>query len=1383
MVIYLCIMRFVLFFILLILLCFDKPAFSQTSQFQFNRIDIRQGLSNNQVKGILKDSKGFLWFATMSGLNRYDGYQFKIFRHNPRDSVSLSDDFILRIFEGPEKKIWVDTHSGINILDPVTETVDRNVVACLQKLSLPNTTITSIIKDNAGNYWFLMAGQSLFKYISATGKTIPVYQVPAGALPLSSLVQDNLNDIWIVHTNGSIEKIDNKSGKVVFRSDALAGLLKNELLNYSIFSDNQGELWLFITAGARGVFHYVPASGLVEIIDKDSHTCHLNNNIVVGVLQDNDGNIWISTDHGGVNILDKSDRSMRYVVNDADDSKSLSENSISTTYKDYDGFIWIGTYKHGVNYYHANIIKFPLFRNIPSNNASLQFDDINDFAEDSKGNIWVGTNGGGLIYYDRVKEKFIQYVHQANNSNSLSNDVIVTLYVDRQQKLWIGTYFGGLDCFDGKNFIHYRHNAADSLSLSDDRVYEILEDTQKNLWVGTLSGGLNRLDRDKNIFYRYKAYEPNSVHAYYISELMEDKEGNLWVGSSNGIDVLNKKTGKFDYYSNFTNDPSGISNNSILSLLQDSRGLVWIGTSDGLNVFNKQNNTFKSFRIENGLPGNTILTILEDRQQRLWVSTYNGISCIQVHFKNEDINELTISCKNYDEKDGLQGIAFNENAALKAHDGSIVFGGPNGFNIFNPETILPDKSIPSVVITDLQLFNKSVGIGEKLDGRIVLPKSLAETDAITLKYNEDVLSFEFAALNFLNTDKNKYAYKLEGFKEDWTFSDGKIRKATYTNLDAGNYTFYVKAANSDGVWNEKAVALKVKILPPFWKTPIAYLLYAGLLTAILWFARRLTLQRARMRFEIEQQKQEAQRMHELDMMKIRFFTNVSHEFRTPLSLILTPLDKIIRQANDPNQRKQFQLIHRNARRLLNLVNQLLDFRKMEVQELKLNPAQGDVIKFCRDISYSFTDIAEKKKIQFSFYSTVESLLMPFDYDKLERILFNLLSNAFKFTSESGKVAVQLQMQMEDNKQLLAIKVIDTGIGIPKEKQERIFERFFQNDIPGSMVNQGSGIGLSITKEFVKLHNGSIEISSEPGTGSCFTVVLPVIEMPAIKYEQLTPDEDALTEPKPALVLTAGDKLLNGKKARLLLVEDNEDFLFYLKDNLREHFSIIEAVNGKEGWQKALGDHPDLVVADISMPEMNGIDLCKKIKKDPRTSHIPVILLTAFAGEEQLLKGLETGANDYMTKPFNFEILLSRVKNILDEQARLRKTFQKQVDVKPTDISIVSSDEQFIFHVMEIVEKNISNADFSVEDMSRALFMSRVTLYKKLLTLTGKTPVEFIRSFRLKRAAQLLEKSQMNIAEVAYEVGFNDPKSFSKYFKSEFNIPPSVYLADKKKANS
>ncbi|HVW61445.1 MAG TPA: ATP-binding protein, partial [Puia sp.] len=607
----------------------------------------------------------------------------------------------------------------------------------------------------------------------------------------------------------------------------------------------------------------------------------------------------------------------------------------------------------------------------------------------------------------------------------------------------------------------------------------------------------------------------------------------------------------------------------------------------------------------------------------------------------------------------------------------------------------------------------------------------------------------------------RYAYMLDGFNKDWLAGEDRLPKAVYTNLDPGDYTFKVRTANEDGSWNDEALELGIRILPPFWKTPLAYLLYVLLLAGVLLFARHMILRRASMRFALEQERKEAQRLHELDMMKIRFFTNVSHEFRTPLSLILAPLDKIIRNTDDPGRKAQFNLIHRNARRLLNMVNQLLDFRKLEVQETRLNATKGDIIRHIRELSFSFTDIAEKKNIDFSFEGPLSSLYTFFDPDKIERIIFNLLSNAFKFTPERGRVAVSVSF---DPAGMLEIRVRDTGIGIEKDKQERIFERFFQNDIPGSMVNQGSGIGLAITREFVRLHNGTIHVDSEPERGSCFTVLLPVTVI----------EPEISLDPPPISAQKHLRRPGNAKKPTVLLVEDNEDFRFYLKDNLNEFFNILEAANGKEGWQKTLGGHPDLVVSDISMPEMNGIDLCRKIKEDKRTALIPVILLTALLGEDQQLKGLETGAADYMTKPFNFEILLSKIRNLLALQETSRKTYQKQVEVSPAEPDVGSADEKFIRQALDLVEKNMANPDFSVEEMSRELFISRVALYKKILSLTGKTPIEFIRSVRLKRAAQLLGKNQFTVAEIAYEVGFNNPKYFSRYFKAEFGVLPSAY---------
>jgi DNA-binding response OmpR family regulator/nitrogen-specific signal transduction histidine kinase len=542
--------------------------------------------------------------------------------------------------------------------------------------------------------------------------------------------------------------------------------------------------------------------------------------------------------------------------------------------------------------------------------------------------------------------------------------------------------------------------------------------------------------------------------------------------------------------------------------------------------------------------------------------------------------------------------------------------------------------------------------------------------------------------------------------------------------------------------------------------------------------RRITLERIHMRYEVAQQRREAERAHAMEQLKTKFFTNVSHEFRTPLSLIIAPLDRIIKQAADEEQKKQLGLVQRNAKRLLNLVNQLLDFRKMEVQEAKLHSSIGDIVRYSKDISQSFMDIAEKKNIEFSFSSNVDILEIYFDRDKIEKILFNLLSNAFKYTHDNGIVTLGLTYNPpadNEGEGSLAIEVKDTGIGIPAGQQEKIFERFFQTDVPESMVNQGTGIGLAITKEFVKLHNGIITVKSEPDKGSCFTVLLPAKKI----YEPSSRTAINPIQIEEAEQIILEDSQKSGKKKTIIVVEDNEDLRFYLKDNLKAEYTVEEAVNGKEGWDKIKQMNPDLVVSDIMMPLMDGVELARKIKTETLTAHIPVILLTAMGSEEKQLEGLKAGVNDYITKPFTFEILASRIRNLLAQQKLLQKRFQKQIEVNPSEITVTSVDEKFLQQALEVVEKHLDNPEFSVEDFSRDMHMNRVTLYRKVQSLTGKSPLEFIRSIRMKRAAKLLEKSGKTVAEVAYEVGFNNPKHFTKFFKEEFGVTPSQYITDKK----
>ena len=1358
---------------------------AQNNQFQFSHLNISNGLSHNDVTCIFKDNKGFMWFGTLSGLNRYDGYKFKIFKHMVSDTTSLDDDYIVSISDGPDNKLWVETRGGYNIYDPATEKFGHNVVGYLRSIAIPDASIASVKKDRSGNFWFLHRTLGLYKYDPGRHKTVHLTHSPANSASIfanavSDLAEDSHGDLWLTYRDGELERMDPATLRINYRLRVFNKLPPELNSPYKIYIDNQDDIWAYVPTYSAGVYYVNTKNKIFKHIDKGNDQFHLNTDVVSSVIQDDKNRVWIATDHGGVNLLNKNDFKIQYLLNREDDDKTIGQNSITLLYKDNTNIIWVGTYKKGVGYYHESIIKFPLYAHHLSDPVSdpksLSFSDINSFAEDKAGNIWIGTNGGGLIYYDRKNGTFKPYLHDATNGNSLANNVVVCLYIDHEQKLWIGTYFGGLDCFDGKKFVHYKHSDADTTSITDDRVCAITEDNEHHLLVGTLSAGFNVFDAKKQSFthYVYNSRE-NAIHSNYVSRMLVDTRKNLWVVTSYGVDVLQHKTNQFIHHIHDEKNPYSLISNNTNNIMEDSYGLIWVSTRGGIGIFDYKTGRFTNISKQDGLPDNTVIDMQEYDKNNVWVSTMNGISDIVVDRNGAG---LKFHFVNYNETEGLQGREFTENSSLKTREGELLFGGGNGFNLFKPSNLHTNTTIPKLVFTNFQVFNQSVEVGEKINGRVILPQSITNSNSLTLKYNDNVFDLEFAALNYFNPGKVKYQYMMEGFDKGWINADNQIRKATYTNLDPADYVFKVRASSNEN-WSDSVLTLNIKILPPFWKTAWAYILYGLLIVGSLLFLRRRGIEKLKSQFAIEKEREEAHRMHELDLMKIKFFTNVSHEFRTPLSLIMAPVDKILKQIAEPDIQRQLMLVNRNAKRLLNLVNQLLDFRKMEYQELKLHEKNGDIVSFIKDLSYNFSDIADQKDIKFIFDSEAESFHTSFDHDKIERIVFNLLSNAYKFTHEGGQVSVLLNLIEKDaDSKFLEIRVIDTGIGIARDKQERIFEPFIQNDIPGSMLNQGSGIGLSITKEFVKLHHGEIFVESEFNEGSCFTVLLPVRPL---NKNIFTDGELLLNHSSEFMPGDASSKNgpckdnKDGKKPTILLVEDNDDFRFYIKDNLKAFFNIIEAENGKKGWQKALAQHPNLVVSDISMPEMNGNDLCLKIKSDKRTSHIPVILLTALTGEDQQLKGLETGASDYLTKPFNFEILQSKIRNILSQQEYMRKTYQKQVDVSPTEMAVDSPDELFIKKVLVLIDSNISNPNFSVEELSNEVFVSRYTLYKKILAMTGKTPNELVRSMRLKRAVQLLETGHLTISQICHKVGFKSQKYFVRTFKSEYNTIPSRYL--------
>jgi signal transduction histidine kinase/ligand-binding sensor domain-containing protein/DNA-binding response OmpR family regulator len=1377
-------------------------AYSQN--YNFSHLNIEDGLSHNSVRCILKDSKGFMWFGTSIGLNRYDGKSFKNFLPDPGDSTSISNSEIFTINEDPKGRIWVGTYFGLNIYDPTTESFIRNTAPVLNEYAIPTTEISKILKDGRGNWLFIGNREGIFIYSSKSKKSLSLENNPNDT---TSIVDNAIADInvdhkgfyWIIHLNGVIEKLDPRSKKVVKRIKNV-GLLNGKDPVWYVFSiDKDGDLWIR-GKGNTGMIYLSPEKNIFKILKKGTPGTSINSNIIGGVEQAEDDKIWIATDHGGINVLDKKDFSVRYLLYSPNNEKGISDNSLLCMYKDVDGMIWVGTSKSGIDYYHHSLSKFNLIKPLNYPHFALKYEDINCFEEDGNGNLWIGSNDGGLSYYDRSTNEFTYFNNPLTKSAHLPAKVIKSLLRDRSGSLWIGTYTDGLYRYNGKTFTNYKHDPSDPNSISSNDIWDLFEDSDGNLWIGTNGSGLEMFDRKELIFHHYTSMLPNSIHHNFITSITEDKHKNIWVGTSYGVDILEKNSNKFTQYIYDPKNPKTIVGSSIICLLLDSRGYMWVGTKEGISLFNERRDIIKNFTTTDGLPSNYISSILEDKNGNMWVSTSNGLSNIIItskRLKNDLVvesgyslmttsdryssrevkNNLIFTFRNYTERDGLQGRFFNENAGFKTSKNELVFGGPNGFNIFNPEDIEIKEITSKIVFTGLQVFNTEVKPGDKINNRVILQKSIVETEELILKSQENVFAISFAALNSFRPENNKFEYKLKGFEENWNRLNDDQNRITYTNLNPGKYTLEIRSYNNNGISNSDSGKLNIIILPPFYKTKIAYAIYFIAILLLLYIARKLIIRRTREKIEIEQAKREANRIHEIDRLKIKFLTNISHEFKTPLSLILAPIERLLDNQRNEDLKNQYTVIQRNAKRLMNLVNQLLDFRKIEVQETSLSLSEGDIVSAIRESALSFSDISEKKNIQLTFQSNLSKLNTAFDADKLERIIFNLLSNAFKFTPEGGKISIEVKY-FEDSTLLgevsgsvAKIVVKDNGIGIPDDKKKLIFERFFQYDSSQNVTNPGSGIGLSITREFVQLHGGKI-FAEDGNPGTVFTVLIPVkpIEISAeIEINNINSGLQAIN-----VHSDSARKASSSQKQTVLIVEDNEDFRFYLKNNLKEHFHIIEAADGMQGLEMAIRELPQLIVSDVMMPKMDGLQLSKKIRNDIKTSHIPVVLLTARSEEEQKIEGYESGASEYITKPFNYKILLSRITTLIAERELVKRSFQKNIEISPSEISVTPLDQKLVAKAIDIVEKNINNSDFSVEEMGKELGMSRSHLYNKINSLTGKTPIEFIRLIRVKRAAQLLEKSQLTVAEVSYAVGINNLRYFAKHFKSEFNELPSQY---------
>ena len=1307
--------------------------------YMFRHLEVADGLSNNAVFAILQDQDGFMWFGTRGGLNRYDGYAFKVYRHLNHDSDALPDNCVTALQETPEGWMWVKTERAYSLFDKDRGVFVNDLGGLMERLGSQAKQPAYVYVDKAGYTWLYVAGEGIFRY--RKGEKAQAFVLRENMLPVSgiSAVNECRDGILLLYDNGMLACIgrDDLQLKWVKR-DITSQIPKGKYTQFSLFTDADDCVWIY---SVLGLWVYDAAS----MRWREDLVKHWNgqHDFVHAVVQDESGRIWLAKDYEGIDVFDKKTGEVVRLTNRGDDPRSLSHNTVYQLYADRNGLVWAGTYKKGVSYYGKSMFKFNM----------QEVGDITCVEQADEDHLWLGTNDDGLYLWNVWTGK-----REAFEKPRMASNPIVALLKARNGKLWVGTFNGGLFCIDGGKTVQYTTKDG----LSSNNVWDVVEDREGNLWLGYLDAGLqcfNPRTGEKETYTPDNSGLPDKM----IASLSLSPDNTLVIGTV-GVALMHLSDRKIE---RMPVADGGKDDFGVNQVFADSRGLVWIATLEGLKMYNPKLRTLEDFPDITSEEGEMISGITEDQHHDLWISSTRRM----VHLKVSQAQEggYAFEPRVYSDADGLQNCDFNLRSIKTLANGMVVAGGLYGVNVFNPQEISYNKVLPKVLFSGLYLFGKEVEVGAEYDGNLILSEELDKLRRVELDPEQNVFTIELATDNLNLPEKTIYRYKLDGIGDEWLSLPEGSNCITFTNLTHGSYTLRVKAVNSDGYEGEDVAQLRIIVRPPFWLSWWAYTLYILVGIGALLFARRSILRREREKFQMQQIEQEAARKEEINQMKFRFFTSISHELRTPLTLIIAPLEELLTKTKDESQKPVLTLMYRNAQRLLMLVNQLLDFRKGEMSGHQLSLSEGDIVGYVHEVCNSFLLMADKKHIQFSFFSGVECFPMAFDADKIGKVVMNLLSNAFKYTPEGGRVNVILE-HVEGEAECMEIKVSDTGIGITDADKEHIFERFYQAGHKGMEEITGSGIGLNLVRDFVRLHGGTVEVFDNIGTGSVFVVHLPVKHVDIVAeplHPALLPMHEEGAPEKAEEQTDRKDFPL------LLIVDDNEDFRLFMRHSLELQYRVKVASNGKEAWNMIQNEQPDLVISDVMMPGMDGNELCKLIKEDKRTAHIPVILLTARQAVESKVKGLQTGADDYVTKPFNMIVLVLRIRKLI-ELSRYRQATHATIDPTPSDIVITSLDEKLIEKAVKYVEDNISRSDLSVEELSRELGMSRVHLYKKLLQITGKSPIEFIRVIRLKRAAQLLRESQLHVSEVAYEVGFNNPKYFSRYFKEEFGVLPSVY---------
>ncbi len=1298
-------------------------------------------LPDYAVNTICETDTGIFWIGTREGMSRFDLKQEKFthFVHNPGSENSLVDNNVWLIKKDSESKLWIATKDGLSRFDPDDNKFTNYKFSPADTNSVSNNFVFAIVEDVNKNIW--IGGRGGVDRYDLRKKKFYNYKLhpenPA-SISLNGVTSLYIKDdiLWVGSYSGLYSvPIDNPDQTGLSFTYHLKDL--NPAVR-SIFASANGNLW--VGTMGEGLIRYNPASGAVYKFNKSDEAGSISDDYIASLYEGKDGVLWAGTSSSGLNKFNLSSERFKTISFSRD--YPWRQPEVSAVIEDQNSNLWVGTTSGGVIKITGHLSPKPAFQYFGYDEGPdfyLRPVEIRTLTEDKQGEIWAGTFGNGIYIINSNTGKIKRIKNKPGTQNTLSNDFIHSIRISRGGNVWIGTGAGGLDKFNPLNgsFTHFKHDPKNDQSISANEVTAICEDNDGYLWAGTSIGGLNRLD---------------------------------------------PRTGVFEHYKHSTGDVNSLSSNRIICLYIDRRLNLWIGTfGGGLNKWQSDKNSFRQYTTNDGLPSNIINSIVEDPTGNLWISTDNGLSVFNI-----SSNEF----RNYDVKDGLRDNNFLQNSGwVSTTNGLIYFGSSKGLNFFRPGE-LETSLISDLVFTDFKIFNKSITPGEGS----ALKSNILYADEVTLSYDQNFITFEFASLDYNNPEKNRYAYKMEGFNKDWIYS-GSQRYATFTNLDPGEYLFRVKASNSSGIWNEKGIAMRVILLPPWWQTWWAYLLYSAAFISIMFFVRQFELRRVKLRNELQMKNVEAKKLQEIDKMKSRFFANISHEFRTPLTLVLGLIDKLSSSA-DGSSKKDFGIIRKNAYRLLQLINQLLELSRLEAGNVELRVSKYNINLFLQRVLSSFISLAEKKNLTIIFNNMMlnepqaqKEIFLYFDFEKFETIFYNLIGNALKFSPEGERIEVEIIPHLHN----VEIRITTTGIGIKQENLPFIFNRFYQTDESSSRGYDGTGIGLALVKELIELHDGEISVMSIENKEVTFTIRMPVGRAhydPRLIYEEVGEEFDYSEGNAEAYGIVTGDfydEQENEKpepsNARIILVvEDNIDLRNYLVEQLEEIYTVVEAENGEKGLQIADEIIPDLIISDIMMPIMDGYEMCRKIRNNFKTSHIPIIMLTAKAGRDDKLEGLETGADDYLLKPFDRKELLIRVKNLIKLRDQMKEKCRTEMLLKPRDITVPSSEKVFVEKLTGIIDKNMSSEKFGVDVLSSEMGLSRSQLHRKLKAITGQSTTEFIRNFRLQRAADLIKQGSGNMAEIAYNVGFSSQAYFTKSFTEFFGLPPVEYRRKNLKVN-